>query len=132
MKALLDTHVLLWWFETDSRLPKSHRKVINKADPNEPLLVSDITLWEIAVLFELGRIKLTLPLRDWLDRAVAPPLVQCCPISPAIAAEVASLPSTFHRDPADRIIVSTARILGALLLTCDDRIIKAAIVPTLS
>ena len=132
MKTLLDTHVLLWWFEVKNRLPKSHKRAINNASPVEPLLVSDISLWEIAVLYELGRIKLAVPLRDWLERAVAPPLVQCCSISPAVAAEVASLPSTFHRDPADRIIVSTARVLGAVLLTCDDKIIKAGIVPTLN
>ena len=132
MKALLDTHTLLWWFEVNSKLPVSHKNIIDKAKPEEPLLVSDISLWEIATLYELGRIRLALPLREWLERATAPPLVHCCHISPAIAAEVASLPSTFHRDPGDRIIVATARILGATLLTCDERIIKSGIVPTIS
>ena len=131
MKVLLDTHVLLWWFETNSSLPANHKKIIDNANALEPLLVSDISLWEIATLYELGRIRLALPLRDWLERATAPPLVQRCPITPAIAAEVAALPSTFQRDPGDRIIVSTARILGATLLTCDDRIIKSGIVPTI-
>jgi len=53
------------------------------------------------------------------------------PITPAIAAEVARLPSTFHRDPADRVIVATAIVLGLTLLTEDSRILKARIVPTL-
>ncbi|HYC22882.1 MAG TPA: PIN domain-containing protein [Candidatus Bathyarchaeia archaeon] len=61
----------------------------------------------------------------------APPLVQRVPITPAIAAEVARLPSTFHRDPADRVIVATAIVLGLTLLTEDSRILKARIVPTL-
>lgn len=52
------------------------------------------------------------------------------PISPAVAAEVAALPDSFHRDPADRILVATARIRGATLLTCDERIIRAKLVPT--
>ncbi len=84
------------------------------------------------MLSELGRIRLQLPLRDWLDRATAAPLVMRHGISPAVAAEVASLPSTFHRDPADRIIVATARVLGATLLTADRRIVAAKLVPTLS
>jgi PIN domain nuclease of toxin-antitoxin system len=92
--------------------------------------VSDISLWEIATLLSLGRIAISLPLRDWLEAAAAPPLVQRRPISPAIASEVASLPDTFHRDPADRIIVATARVHDATLLTRDRRIVDAGLVPT--
>ena len=66
-----------------------------------------------------------------IGSAAAPPLVQPIGISPAIAAEVAALPSSFHRDPGDRIIVSTARVLGATLLTRDRRIIEAGLVPSL-
>ena len=80
----------------------------------------------------LGRIRLALPLREWLERAVAPPLVCRQGISPAIAAEVAALPDSFHRDPADRILVATARVLGATLLTNDRRIADASLTPTLS
>jgi PIN domain nuclease of toxin-antitoxin system len=129
--ALLDTHVLLWWLEARGQLPASQKDVIDQAGREHDLLVSDISLWEIATLHALGRIRLGLPLREWLERATAPPLVQRVGISPAVAAEVAALPATFHRDPADRILVSTARIHGATLLTCDPRIARAGIVPTL-
>jgi PIN domain nuclease of toxin-antitoxin system len=78
---------------------------------------------------DLGRIRINLPLRSWLEAAAALPIVECIRISPAIAAEVAALPATFHRDPADRIIVATARIHGATLLTSDERIIRSKIVP---
>jgi len=131
VKLLLDTGVLLRWFEGRQGLSRSHRRALRNAKSDEPLLVSDISLWEIATLSELGRIRLRLPLRDWLEQATAPPLVTCCGITPAIAAEVATLPSTFHRDPADRIIVATARVHGATLLTTDRPIIRAGIVPTL-
>lgn len=131
MKALLDTHVLLWWLHEDPRLAEAHHEVIRKAGPEAPLWVSDITLWEIATLHSLGRIELRLPLRDWLERATAPPLVQRVGISPAIAAEVAALPEDFHRDPADRILVATARVLGATLLTRDARILAAEVTETL-
>ncbi len=131
MKALLDTHVLLWWFGPASRLSAAQWQVIETADPDQPLWVSEISLWEIATLDSLGRIELRLPLRDWLERATAPPLVRRIGISPAIAAEVATLPESFHRDPADRILVATARVVGATLLTRDQRILEAGIVPTL-
>ncbi len=132
MKALLDTHVLIWWLERSKKLPNSHRSALERAGPQNPVLISDITLWEVAALLELGRIKLKLPLREWLERACAPPLVQRCGISPTVAAEVAALPSHFHRDPADRIIVATTRVFGATLLTCDKRILESRLVPTLS
>ncbi len=131
MKALLDTHILLWWLGTGTRLSAAQWNVIESAGPNEPLWVSEITLWEIATLHSLGRIELRLPLRDWLEKATAPPLVRRFGISPAVAAEVAVLPDSFHRDPADRIIVATARVLGATLLTKDQRIRRAKLVPTL-
>ena len=125
MIPLLDTHVLLWWLEDGRRLSTAQARVLDAASPESPLLLSEISLWEVAMLYNRGRIELTLPLRDWLERAAAPPLVVRQGISPAIAAEVAGLPESFHRDPADRILVATARILGATLLTQDRRILEA-------
>lgn len=122
----------MWWLATTSRLSAAQRAIIDAATADEPLWVSDITLWEIATLKSLGRIQLHLPLQEWLEKATAPPLVQRLPITPAVAAEVAELPDTFHRDPADRIIVASARVLGATLLTQDGRIIDAGLVPTIS
>ena len=132
MSFLLDTHVLLWWFDASPRLPASYERLIRDPNPDDPFWVSDISLWEIAMLVQLGRIRLRMPLREWLEAATAPPLVRRIGISPAVAAEVAGLPDTFHRDPADRILVATARILGATLLTQDRRIIEAGIVPVLA
>ena len=131
MTALLDTHVLIWWLTDSTRLSRAQREITASASAASPLLVSDISLWEIAMLHSLGRIRLSLPLREWLEAAVAPPLVQRHSISPAIAAELASLPESFHRDPADRILVATARVLGATLLTRDRRIVDAALATTL-
>ena len=131
MKALLDTHILLWWFEDDGKLSRAERRVLQRASDANPLLVSDISLWEIATLVDLGRVRLRLPVRQWLDEATAPPLVERVPISPAIAAETTTLPAHFHRDPGDRIIVASARVKGATLLTHDERIITARVVPVL-
>lgn len=83
------------------------------------------------MLVDLGRVRLSRPLREWLERATAPPLVRTLSLNPAIAAEVAALPASFHRDPADRILIATARVHGATLVTSDRRILEAEIVSTL-
>ncbi len=132
MKALLDTHILIRWLSDRSQLSSRQSQVIETADADSPLLVSDISLWEVATLHSLGRIRLSIPLREWLEKAVAPPLVRRLGISPAIAAEMAALPDWFHRDPADRILVATARTLGATLLTQDRRIVDSELVETVS
>ena len=131
MTALLDTHILIWWLNGSKRLSPAQQEVVASASAESPLLVSDISLWEVATLHSLGRIQLTIPLRAWLDKAVAPPLVRRLGISPAIAAELATLPDSLQRDPADRILVATARVFGATLLTQDRRIVDAALVNTL-
>jgi PIN domain nuclease of toxin-antitoxin system len=132
LNALVDTHVLLWWLQGDSAVSAAQKRILKRASPEAPLLVCGISLWEVATLHELGRIALDLPLREWLELAVAPPLVRLLDLTPAVAAEVASLPSTFHRDPADRILVATARVHGATLLTRDERILRAGLVPTVA
>ena len=131
MIPLLDTHVLLWWLDGGEGLSADQRTVLASAGEEAPVLVSDISLWEIATLHSLGRIAFSIPLREWLEKAVAPPLARRQGITPAIAAQVAALPGTFHRDPADRILVATARALGATLLSRDERILRTDLVPTL-
>lgn len=131
MRLLLDTHVLLWWVGGDARLPASYRARLAEANAEAPVWLAEISLWEIANLRAVGRIELSLPLLDWLEMATTPPLVQRVGISPMIAARVAALPATFHRDPADRLIVATAQVLGATLLTCDRAIRESGLVPVL-
>lgn len=130
--ALLDTHILIWWFDQRGRLSRAQRDVLATADASSPLVVSDISIWEVATLWSLGRIQLAVPLREWLEKAVAPPLVRRQGISPAVAAELAALPASFHRDPADRILVATARVMGATLLTQDRRIVDSGLAATLT
>ena len=117
--------------ERPPQLSAAQREVLNSVGPQSPILVSDTSLWEVAVLHSVGRIRLAIPLREWLDKAAAAPLVQQQGISPAIAAELAALPASFHRDPADRILVATARVLGATLLTRDRRIADSELARTL-
>ncbi len=132
MSVVLDTHVLVWWTSEPDRLTPRMREKLASCGPQAPVQVPDIVLWEVAMLVSLGRLRLARPLRDWLEAATAPPLVACVPINAAIAAEVAALPATFHRDPADRLIVATARVLGLPLLTMDARIRDSGVVEVIS
>jgi PIN domain nuclease of toxin-antitoxin system len=131
VKVLLDTHIVLWWFSDGGDLSRRQRRVLDGASSDAPLLVSDISLWEIAQLHQRERIRLDMPLREWLERATAAPLVLRCSITPAVAAETGALPYGFPRDPADRIIAATARVHGASLMTHDSSIIDSGALETL-
>jgi PIN domain nuclease of toxin-antitoxin system len=86
--------------------------------------VSSISLWEIAKLVELGRLELPVPLEKWFDQALAYPGIELIEITPKIAIESTRLPGEFHRDPADQIIVATARVMKCKLVTSDERILN--------
>jgi len=127
MRLLLDTHVLVWWHEKAERLSPPARRALKRLSPENPALVSDFSLWEIANLVHHKRLKLSLDLRAWLEQATSGPLVEVVSITPEIAAEVAALGDSMHKDPADRVIVATARVLGATLVTEDSLIRDAGI-----
>lgn len=117
---LLDTHVWIWWVHRDRLLPADLLTVFEQQ--RETLAVSAISLWEVAKLVERGRLELPSEVPLWFDMALGGSDVTLLPITPAVAAASASLPSPFHRDPADQIIVATARVLDIELATCDARI----------
>lgn len=93
--------------------------------------VLDVTLWEVALLLERDCIRRALPLDEWLVRATAAPLVERCGLSPSIAREMIDLTGTRDWDPADRVLVATARVFGVPLLTADSRIIESRLVATI-
>ena len=128
MIPLLDTHAWIWWVDQDRRLGAKTIAALDRLSADQRPLLSDISLWEVAMLVERGRLALDVPLDDWLAAAAHPRSVRVLPVTPAIAADVAALPSTFHRDPADRLIVSTCRVMGLPLLTRDTLITRARLV----
>jgi PIN domain nuclease of toxin-antitoxin system len=131
MNALLDTHALVWWVDGSKKLAREQSRATERAASTGALFLSEISFWEIAMLVEAGKLTLREPLDEWLERAAAAPAVQRIGITPTIAREVASLNTTRNWDPADRIIVATARVLGARLVTSDSRIIDSKLVPTI-
>jgi PIN domain nuclease of toxin-antitoxin system len=118
---ILDTHIWIWWVHGAHELPESYRMVIEQHE-STGIGVSAISCWEIAKLVEKGRLHLPCPLDRWFTLALNYPGMQIIPLSPEIAVESTQLPSPFHNDPADQIIVATARIYGCALLTVDMKI----------
>lgn len=128
-RPLLDTHAWVWWISGDPRLAVREREVLDSLSPSERPVLADISLWEVATLVERGRLELDMDLERWLAIASAPATVELARVTPAVAAEVARLPERFHRDPADRLIVATARVRKLSVLTRDRKITGARIVP---
>ena len=118
---VLDTHIWVWWVHGDAQLPDECRDFI-AANESAGLGMSAITCWEVAKLAELGRLILPQPVDVWLDLALTYPGVQLLDLTPQIAVEPTRLPGRFHRDPADQIIVATARIYDCPLVTLDGKI----------
>ncbi|WP_341794263.1 type II toxin-antitoxin system VapC family toxin [Rickettsia endosymbiont of Rhinocyllus conicus] len=123
---VLDTHVLLWSLLQPKELSDDIKHKINLAQENSQLFLSSISLWEIAMLSFKKRINIYEPIKDFLNSITDINGLAIKDISSEIAAESISLMDDFHDDPADRIIVATAKCLGATLLTRDQKILTWA------
>ena len=127
---VLDTHVWIWWVHNDPLLPLDVAQVVATYE-STGLGISAISCWEIAKLVEYNRLSLPLPIHDWMAQALSYPGIAWLELSPEIAIDSTQLPQPFHKDPADQIIVATARILGISLLSADDKILNYPGVKTL-
>jgi PIN domain nuclease of toxin-antitoxin system len=125
-RLLLDTHVWLWAVAGGLQLSAEARAAIGMAVGRGGLRISAISLWEIALLASRGRIVLSKPASLWLEEALAEPGPSIEPLTARIAVESCELPEVFHADPADRMIVATARVTNAKLMTRDRRILDYA------
>jgi PIN domain nuclease of toxin-antitoxin system len=125
---ILDTHAWVWWVQADTRLDRRTVEALDGLPLDERPFLCDISLWEVAMLVSLGRLKFGEPFESWLEAAADPRTVRVLPVTAAIAAEVARLPDTFRRDPADRLIVASCRTLGHPLVTRDRAITRARLV----
>jgi PIN domain nuclease of toxin-antitoxin system len=119
---VLDTHILIWWVNQSDRLRAGTLERI-ETEP-DAVAVCAISLWEIAKLVQMARLQLSIPVEDWIEQALAYPKVVVVPLSPAIAVESTRLPQPFHKDPADELIVASARVLSCPLVTYDGKILN--------
>lgn len=122
--CLLDTHAWIWWVDGSRKLSKPAHAVIERAIEDKSVYISAISAWEVTLLVEKNRLELTLDVQDWIARTEDLPFVRMVPIDTTIAIRSVRLPSPFHPDPADRIIVATGLILGLPVISCDERILK--------
>jgi len=124
MPLLLDTHVWLWAVAQPERLGQQTTERL--VDPRGQLSVATISTLELARLLDAGRVALADPLADWVAASLDLLACDTIALSHAIAAEAHALPPPFHRDPADRVLVATARIHELTLITADERILAYA------
>jgi PIN domain nuclease of toxin-antitoxin system len=126
-RLVLDTHVWIWAAEgMADRLHPRAMAAIEQAARASALAVSAISVWEVAMLVKRGRLTLATAVRSWVEASLRPPGARIIPVGAAVALDSVQLPDfDHHRDPADRLIVATARRHGTLL-TCDESLLEWA------
>jgi PIN domain nuclease of toxin-antitoxin system len=119
---LLDTHAWVWWLSDPDKIPARSRKLLTQAAEQTTIYISCISAWEIMLLEAKHRLQFSTDAEDWIRKAEALPFLRFVPVDNTIAMRSVRLPQPFPKDPADRIIVASAVILGATLITADARI----------
>lgn len=120
---LLDTHVWIWWASDPARLSGRAISALDRAEEEDgPVYLSAISTWEVAMLVTKGRLDLTLPVEDWIAHSEEVPIIEFVPVTSHLALRSVTLPDFEHPDPADRLIVATARYLGVPLITRDRKL----------
>ncbi|MGH8582001.1 MAG: type II toxin-antitoxin system VapC family toxin [Gammaproteobacteria bacterium] len=125
---LLDTHVWIWWLTGQPELPPGQREALDRLAERELPFLSAISLWEAQMLHAKGRLTLDRPFDRWLRAAACPEMVRILPLDVDVVLSLSTLPARFHGDPADRIIVATARVFDLPLLSFDSAIRKGQVV----
>lgn len=128
MSVLLDTHIWLWWLTARSPLTVTERAALDRAAERHDLCLAAISMWEAQILHAKGRLELPLPFAEWLSRATEESLIRTLPLDRDVVIAVDGLPGSFRGDPADRIIVATARAHALPLATRDAAIRRARVV----
>jgi len=128
---VLDTHVLVWWVNGDESLSKKAKAAIERELEGGQIIVSAISAWEIAMLVEREKLVLSMDVGSWLAAVAEIEAVRFIPLDVEVAMKSVDLPGEFHKDPADRMIVATARKLSAPLVTKDEKILAYAHVSTI-
>lgn len=119
---LLDTHVWVWWLADPDRLSRDARTAIAGSLSAGKIGISSFSIWELALLVQRKRLELAIDLSEWIAETERIVGVTFFPVNNNIAMQSVNLPGVFHPDPADRILVATARHLGATMITGDAKI----------
>jgi len=125
--VLLDTHVWLWWLLGSDQLPKKERDGLDRLAGRGALRVAAVSLWETQTLHSKGRLSLNRPFNIWIRDAAAANVVQILPFDVEVVIALGGLPTSFHGDPADRLIVSTSRAHKIPLATHDGAVRRSRV-----
>jgi PIN domain nuclease of toxin-antitoxin system len=128
LSALLDTHVWLWWVLGAEPLPAAHRGALDRLASRRGLRLAAVSLWEAQTLHAKGRLLLERPFDVWLREAAAADVIEVLPLDLDVVIALDRLPASFHGDPADRLIVATARAHRLPLATHDRAIRRSRVV----
>ncbi len=121
---LLDTHAWIWFVTGQAKsFERRTWNAIDRACGRGQCAVSVISVWELGMLTAKGRLTLGLSPGEWVKHAFDNSPISLVPLSPEAALEASYLPGPFHGDPADRLLVATARQLRARLVTSDEKIL---------
>ncbi len=123
---LLDTHPLIWFSQGDKLLGAQARQLIIDNGARDEVLLSPISFWETAMLVRKGRLALGMSTHAWAQALQASGRMRLADLSPATAVDAGELPDGIHGDPADRILVATARASNCALITADRKILAYA------
>lgn len=122
---ILDTHILIWYVE-GIKLSEAQIELIEKIRAKNKLYISAISIWEIVMLENKGKIAFSFNLNDWIDKLLSIPGLNLIDLSVSILIQSCLLPHYEYKDPADRFIIATARDTNVCLLTFDQKIIEYA------
>jgi PIN domain nuclease of toxin-antitoxin system len=123
---LLDSNALIWLTAGDPTLGSKARRRIEAEASSGNIYISAMSFWEVAMLLDKNRLELDKGLHGWAAAVLEMPGVNIVHVDLDIALAAGSLPGGIHGDPADRIIVATARALGCPVLTSDRQILAYA------
>jgi len=123
MIYLLDTHTWIWWNMNPQKLSQKVKELISNAEMYDEILLSATSPWEFCKLLEKKRVGISCDPEDWINTALDMPKLRLIPLSPVLSFRSTVLPQPFHNDPADQIIVATAREENATILTKDEKIL---------
>lgn len=119
---VIDTHVLVWWLTQPERLSPAARLALAPVNATDPAVLSAISILEITTAVRRGRMALSAPIGDWLALVHQLPELRVEAVSSAIAARAGGYGDDMHGDPADRIVAATAEVLGARLVSADEKL----------
>ena len=122
MSVLLDTHIWVWWLTPGSPLSQRERDALDAKAQSRDVFLPAISMWEAQVLHSKRRLELPLAFAEWITRATDERFISVVPLSAEVVVALDALPDSFHGDPADRLIVATARAHAMPLATHDARI----------